>query len=364
MMNKIKILHVLPSLASCNGVANFVYNFVSNMDLSKFEVSVIVHDDSTTPYAKELIKKKIKIYSLPNIKFFNGSIKKIKEFYSREKFDIIHCHSTNLAAFHFMYPKNVVKILHSHSISLSESILKYPRNTILKYMALYNSDNFLACSKEAGNYLFGNKEFIIVNNAIDKNKYLFSPDMRKLMRNKYSLKKEFVIGHVGRFSRIKNHKFLVDVFVKFNKKHNAKLMMVGNGELKDNVKNYCIDKGIIDDVIFIDETDKCQDYYQMMDCFLLPSLSEGLGMVLIEAQYNGIECIASKGVIPKEVVISKSIRFCDLNNINSWVLKLKELYTDKVRKVNSVTSDDYDISKEVLKLEDIYIKLGDKYEKD
>ena len=223
----------------------------------------------------------------------------------------------------------------------------------------------MCCSELAGRWLFGNKEYdkgnvYLLNNAIDLDKFKYDEKIRKQKRKELNINDStLVIGHIGRFVTVKNHSFLIDVFNDLHKQNNNSiLLLAGQGSLMDEMKKKSSKLGLKDSVIFLGQRTDVNELYQAMDVFVLPSLYEGLGMVLIEAQCAGLPCIASTEV-PEIVKISNNIIFEKLSeNAFQWSKDILELANNKrIDCSNNVQKFNYDIKKETLKLENEYFKL-------
>ena len=162
----------------------------------------------------------------------------------------------------------------------------------------------------------------------DPGRFKFSEISRKEIRAKYGIKDDdFVIGHVGRFYPQKNHIFLIDVFSEVHKqKPNAKLLLLGDGPLQEKVQKKVGALELTDSVLFAGLQKEPAPFYSAMDVFCFPSLWEGLGIVLLEAQYNGLPCVVSD-VVPKEAEISNGINRMNLNtSVQEWAKALISLY--------------------------------------
>jgi glycosyltransferase EpsF len=162
---------------------------------------------------------------------------------------------------------------------------------------------------------------------------------------------------VGRFCYQKNQEFLVDIFSEVHKiKPNAMLMLIGEGETVDMIRNKVSELGLSDSVKFMGSSTEVYNLYQAMDVFVLPSRYEGLGMVAVEAQAMGIPTIVSTEV-PKEVCVTDGIEFMNLDDsAKMWAEKivgidLNKLITDVCLK------EKYDITEQADKLRKYYEKL-------
>ena len=158
----------------------------------------------------------------------------------------------------------------------------------------------------------------ILPNAIEPERFKFSEVFRKEIRKRYGINDDdFVIGHVGRFYPQKNHDFLIDIFHEIRKQQpNAKLLLLGDGPLQDKIRQKINSLGITGSVIFAGLQKDPSPFYSAMDVFAFPSLWEGLGIVLLEAQYNGLPCVVSEAV-PKEVTISNLLTYSSFD-VDEW----------------------------------------------
>ena len=194
---------------------------------------------------------------------------------------------------------------------------------------------------------------IILPNAIDPERFKFNERARQEIRSRYGIAEDdFVIGHVGRFYPQKNHEFLIDVFNEVHKqKSNAKLLLLGDGPLQEQIRQKTKSLGLVESVIFVGLQKDPAPFYSAMDVFVFPSLWEGLGIVLLEAQYNGLPCIVS-GAIPDEAAISNS--FCLLNDFssNKWCACI--LKFDFGSRNCAVQSSKYDINVSFNQLKEMY----------
>ena len=156
------------------------------------------------------------------------------------------------------------------------------KNILRPFSKVY-ANKFFACTKHAGEWLFGKKiierkELNVINNAIDLKKFEFNEKIREDLRKEFGIKKDtIVIGHIGRFMKQKNHDFLIDVFNELIKKdENSILILIGQGPLLNDMKQKVRDLKIEDKVKFIGQVTDVEKYYNIMDVFLFPSIYEGL----------------------------------------------------------------------------------------
>ena len=169
----------------------------------------------------------------------------------------------------------------------------------------YTTDR-LACSRLAGEFMYAGADFTVVKNAIDLDRFAYSPETRRRMREQLGFGDKLVVGHIGRMSMQKNPRYLLETFraVK-DLEPESVLCYVGDGPMEGEIRQHAEELGILPDIVFTGQVPNPQDYLCAFDCFLLPSLFEGLGFVVIESACSGLVCFASD-VIPEEA------RVCDL----------------------------------------------------
>ena len=166
----------------------------------------------------------------------------------------------------------------------------------------------LAVSSKAGKALYGSYPYEVIKNGIDCKKFSFNAEQRAAGRERLNLKDKFVIGNISRFSKEKNQMFLLDIFSSiYNRNKSAVLLFAGSGKTEQTVKDKVKEKGLEDSVLFLGEQADCSYLYQVMDCFVFPSKTEGFGIVAIEAQSSGLYCFVSDGV-PDEAVICNTAK--------------------------------------------------------
>ena len=160
--------------------------------------------------------------------------------------------------------------------------------------------------KDKANKLFKINTTRVLYNGIDIE--LYKNLNRRLHREQYGISDDcFVLGHVGRFNKIKNHKKIIEVFKEVIRlKPLSKLMLVGDGEEMTQIKQLVNSLSLVNDVIFIGTSNEIPKMLSMMDCFIFPSLFEGLGIVLLEAQAAGLRCVVSD-TVPKETTVTDNV---------------------------------------------------------
>lgn len=220
----------------------------------------------------------------------------------------------------------------------------------------YYVTDFLACSDLAGKWLFHTEKFTVIPNAVPFKKFAFSSEMRETIRRTYNIKdSEIVFGFCGRLVEQKNPEFLIDVFeCLIQKRSNSKLLIVGDGQLREQIEKKIKTCCLSDKVIITGMVPNVEDYMQAMDCFLLPSRYEGFGIVLLEAQAAGLPCFASKGVVPKETDLTGNVCFIELESgAEKWADKILETPLKRYDSMNELIQSDYTVEKSAQKLMNI-----------
>lgn len=328
-MKKTKVLMVLVS-TNVGGAEMFVLNLLKNMDLTRFQVDIVISiKENENGIANELKALGSHIYMLPFFKVYNyvRYRKAWKAFLSNHHYDIVHGHATNSAAVYLRMAKKMgcVTIAHCHSAG-------YRGNWIEKRLKKYFSkkvggvaDYWFACSNKAAEHLFGRnfsayKKYYIIPNAINIDKYLYDESIVNRVRQALGIGKDsFVCGHVGSFTPPKNHMYLLDIFYEVTIRiPNAYLLCCGEGEMMPQFKEKAKQMGIEDKLILPGVVKNVNEYLMAMDVLIFPSFFEGLPISVIESEATGLPIVMSD-VITREVDLLDSVKRCSLNdNPTKW----------------------------------------------
>ena len=357
----IRVLHIVTYMARA-GLETLIMNYYRNIDREKLQFDFLVHRDFRADYDDEIERLGGKIYRLPRLNPFDRSyLNKLDNFFAEHKeYKIVHSHLDCMAGIPLKYAKKngvPVRIAHSHSSNQTKDF-KYLLKLIYKHkIGVYSTDLF-ACSKKAGEWMFCGSPFTIFNNSIDASKYIFNIEKRQVVRKNLEINKSAVVlGHVGRFSSVKNHNFLIDIFEEYHKTNsNSYLLLVGTGELEQEIKEKVISLNLENKVIFAGVRADINELLQAMDIFCLPSLYEGLPVTIVEAQTAGLPCLISNKV-PIECKKTDLVKQIPLNSgVDKWVKSIEDsLKIPRRNTYEEIKASGFDIVESAKKLEEFYI---------
>lgn len=354
----IRILQVV-NIMDRAGLENVLMNYYRNIDRTKVQFDFLTHRTEIGAYDAEIMEMGGRIYKAPRLypQNYPQYFRFMKKFFQEhQEYKIVHSHIDAMSYLPLLAAKHAdipIRIAHSHSTNV-EKDFKYILKQFFRHNINFVSTHCAACSNDAGRFLFGKRDCIVIPNALDINKFKFNAAIRENKRNEMNINDAYVIGHVGRFTYPKNHKFLLDVFEKIaTRDKQAVLLLIGAGELLEKIKLEIENKKISNRVVILSNRDDVHELYQAMDMFAFPSLYEGLGLAAVEAQISGLPCIVSE-CVPKEAKISENIEFLNLN-VDDWVEMIMQKRNESIR--NEIYSEKYDIVKSAEKLEEFYEKL-------
>ncbi|MBR3249977.1 MAG: glycosyltransferase family 1 protein [Clostridia bacterium] len=374
MNEPIKVLYFVDRMLR-GGIQSLVIDWVSRFDKDKIHVDFLLLDDGKKYELEDTLKKiGCNVYKLSGI-WVKNPIDFIREAKALDKFfkehhdyKVVHMHSSSKNYMVLKYAKKYgipVRIAHSHNIDFqTKNNIKKMYGKILKRKLLKYSTDYFACAEIAGEWLFGKKnvkngKVKIIHNAVDYNKFEFNQNIRDKIRKEFNINQnEKLYGNVGRFSNQKNHIFLIDIFYEIHQlDKNTKLILVGEGEKKEEIKNKVKSLNLTKYVIFAGFRKDVNSIMQAMDVFLLPSLYEGLPVVGIEAQAAGLPVFTSKDVVTNELKIVENVEFISLEkSAKEWAEII--MNRDLIRKntKNQLNKAGYFIENSVNELTNYYLK--------
>lgn len=366
----IRVLHVIGKM-DIGGAETLLMNIYRNIDRNKIQFDFMVHTAEESFYDKEIRKMGGKIYRTSRFNIFN--LRTYIQFWNNffpehPEYRIVHGHINSSAAVYLSLAKKYhrIAVVHSHATKSTEKNLRTLAFRLCSYPVRYIADYYFGCSVQAGIDRFGMKVadsryFCVLKNGIESRKYSYDVSKRLKVRVELGISEnQIVVGHVGRFTAAKNHKFLIDLFSVFNRKYpNSVLCLIGQGELEDTLRNQVQTLKIEDKVLFLGTTDRVNDYLQAMDVFVFPSLFEGLGIALIEAQAAGLHCVVSQNI--QEEADIKAGLITKLNLSDSWEKWADQIYLaacdDRFDTQRHIEQTGFDISSSVRQLTEFYMSV-------
>lgn len=353
-----KIAYVTKEL-SINGISEVIFNYCRNLSKEKYSITIFSGPPIDRKYLEEAKNLGVTIIETPPKRGKNPFkyYKFLKKKLIHKDYDIVHIHGSSatitLELIIAKINKIKIKVAHSHNTKCDKLFI----HRLLKPILKYNCDYMLACGNEAGKWMFEKRKFEVVNNGIDFNKYKFNLEVRKRIRESLNIGENFVLGHIGTFNAQKNQSFLIELMNHLKEYKEIKLILIGDGPLYTEVNKKIIENGLENNIILLGNKKDAYKYYNAMDYFLLPSLFEGLPLVLVEAQVNGIDCLVSDN-ISIEANITKKIEFQSIDNIEIWKDIILKKYKDKIERKNVNIWDDkikmYDVTNVIGQIEKIY----------
>ncbi len=321
----VKILQVLGTL-NCGGAETIVVNWLRVLDRSEFHFDFLVYGSEKGYYEEVVESLGAHVIHIPepslNYLAFYRNVFKIMQ---AKKYDAVHVHTLYNGGFALRAAKKCgikVRISHSHTTQNRETEATNPilqiYERIMKSWILKYSTHYVACGLQAGNFLYGDTFFsakgTVLYNGIVPELFHYDPRIRDEQRKTLQIgSDDLVIGHVGRFTKVKNHSFLIDILASLIEiRPNCKLLLIGDGPLRRKIEEKSKELGVRDKVIFTGVCSNIVPYLHTMDVVVFPSLFEGIPMALIEAQSNGLPCLISD-TISNEIKILKSSELISLN---------------------------------------------------
>ncbi len=361
----IKVLEVCQRMEAA-GVQSFLMNMYRNMDREKVQMDFLVHYKEDQFFDDEIMKLGGKVYKLSvreDYNLFKYFYELYKFYKTHPEYKIVHGHMDTLGFFYLGIAKICgvpVRIAHSHN-SFIQTGIKRPFRMLMIKLYSKPANKLAACSKNAGEFMFGNSKFEVINNAIDTKKYKFNNELRLKKRKEIGFSdNDIVVGNVGRFHKSKNQIFLIDVLNELKKINKSyKLLLVGSGEKESEIKKKIKEFNLESDVTILSNRRDVDELYQAMDGFIMPSFYEGLPVTGIEAQASGLPCFFSD-TVTKAVNITNNSYFMSLkSNEKKWAQDINERIENFERKDVSelVKRNGYDAMIEAKKLEQRYLDL-------
>ncbi len=353
-----KIMHVMYQV-NIGGIESIVMNIFREMH-QRAEFVFLVYKQDKFDYEDEIERLGGKIIRISQPRA-NNRIKHIKELLSvlkTEKPDVVHCHTYYDSASVLYAAKKAgvrERIAHSHTTE-SFNMFRNMIHSVMRKSINKNATKKIACSKEAGESLFGkNAEFEIVQNGISTDKFMFNEQKRMAIRKQLKIgENEVVIGHIGRFADVKNHKLMIEIADSLRKrKYSFQMLLIGDGDTHDDIAKMINEKKLCSKVKLLGNQMQANSFLSAFDVFLLPSKYEGLSIALIEAEINGLPSVISEAVPPEAIINDNILRASIYESPDTWANLIIKISKQRRRpSYNGIKK--YSLERLIEKMERIY----------
>ena len=368
LKRKKKILVVNTNETGKNGVTNVIYNYLQAMTLHDMQIDVIAINSPERQYFDIINKLGGELFvverSSKKVLTYWNSLRKIIR---KGCYDAVHIHGNShtvvvelSAAWLAGCP---IRIVHSHNTQCEHAFIHRVMTPLFNRLVTHG----LACGNAAGRWMFGKKSFCVINNGVDTKKFAYDETKREMIRAKYNWSSScIVLGHVGYFYEVKNHRLIVKVFRElFDNNPNYRWLLIGDGPLRQSISDALKNDGLLSYSVLTGNINNVEDYVNAMDVVLMPSIFEGLPLTLIEQQANGLQCVVSEN-ITREVDKTGNVKFLSLEQpLQDWVNSVQSCGGNRnersINAVRDIKERGYDVCVEAEKLCDYYTRIiGDK----
>lgn len=375
MSEAIRVLNVV-GLMSPGGIETLIMNIYRNIDRNKVQFDFLTHKGIDGVFDEEIKSMGGRIYKMPCLrngdKTYYGNafryVNALKHFFKEhQEYHVIHGHMTNTAALYMPIAKKYGQVTccvaHSHLTEARPGLSGTVTDLLHKPLPKIATDYF-ACSEMAAHWIFPNEairsgKVKIIKNGVDPKKFYYDPLLAVEVKKELGFDDKLVIGNVARFKTEKNHTFQIDIMNELVKKvPNTVLMLVGEGELENEIERKVHTLGLDSYVKFMGLRSDVSRLMNAMDLFLLPSLYEGLPVVGIEAQAAGLPVITSTAVT-SEMDITGNVDFLELRKgAENWADVIAKKLSSFQRKdmYSYIKENGYDITETSKWMEDFYMR--------
>lgn len=342
----------------------FIMNVYRHIDRSVLQFDFLYHYNRPSFYDDEIVALGGRIYRL-SVRQDNNFLRYARAlnafFAAHPEYGVIHGHYSGFGLWYNHYAKKhgvAVRIGHSHNTTAEKS-LAGAADALLSAFFRYGVTHRLACGQAAGRALYGRRPFTVYPNGIELDRFAFSEEKRRAERARLGLREAAVYGHIGRFTQQKNHSFLLDVFAELSRRQpSARLLLAGAGPLEAEARAKAGALGLAEKVLFAGLQKDTPALYCAMDCFLLPSLFEGLPVVLVEAQANGLPCFVSDTVSP-EAALGTGLQFMPLGaGAAAWAECILAAPLERRDNRAALAAAGYDVADTARRLQALYLELA------
>ncbi len=325
-----KALILLPYLKNGDGTAVALMNYYQELIEHGWRIDFLVLKIFECEWLNKVKADGNNIYELPKENKYSYKVsRKIRSIIKEGKYDIVHVNMPGHVGFETLKMARQYgigkRIFHAHNPRNNLNLKTVISTKVYDYLLQREATELVACSKSAGNSRFGNKDFQVLKNVIDTDRFVYRLEDRRYIREKLHIEKKVVVGVVGRFAAQKNPEFLLECFAEYNKLNKESVLLwIGDGELQEKIQDRAKNMGLKGACLFVGRKNNIEKWYSAMDLFLLPSKFEGMGIVFLEAQCTGLPCFGSTNV-PIETEVTELMHRISLKQeANYWATAMKK----------------------------------------
>ena len=367
-VSELRVLHVIGAM-DLAGAETMIMNLYRNVDRDIVQFDFLVHADRPCAYDAEIEElggriHRIELFRGSNLLSYRSACKEALAVLAQDH-PVVHGHIGAPAAIYLSEAKRqgCFAIAHSHNTNGPLSLEELSFQTA-SFPTRFIADYFFACSRQAGIDRYGKHvvegdNFAVIPNGIDARAFTFSQERRAAARAQLGLTDELVVGHVGRFEAAKNHSFLLNAFAALHQKRpDAKLALVGSGSLLEQSKAQAGHLGISDAVLFLGNRTDMGDVLATFDVYAFPSIVEGFGVALLEAQAAGLPCLVSEAIQDEAIVTPSVSRVTLASGAEAWAKELLRLSQEPIRRQNgfrAVQAHGFDVHETAQQLQQFYL---------
>lgn len=326
-----KALILLPYLKNGDGTAVALMNYYQELIEHGWRIDFLVLKIFECEWLNKVKADGNNIYELPKENKYSYKVsRKIRSIIKEGKYDIVHVNMPGHVGFETLKMARQYgigkRIFHAHNPRNNLNLKTVISTKVYDYLLQREATELVACSKSAGNSRFGNKDFQVLKNVIDTDRFVYRLEDRRYIREKLHIEKKVVVGVVGRFAAQKNPEFLLECFAEYNKLNKESVLLwIGDGELQEKIQDRAKNMGLKGACLFVGRKNNIEKWYSAIDLFLLPSKFEGMGIVFLEAQCTGLPCFGSTNV-PIETEVTELMHRISLKQeANYWATAMKKV---------------------------------------
>lgn len=357
---------------SRGGAENALMNYYRCIDRRQVQFDFLLTDQAKCDFEDEILSLGGRIYRVPPLSMKNPFryIRGVNRFFKdHPEYRVAHSHTSSKSVLPLAIARFrgvPVRISHSHNSKSENGIRGHIRNALMPLLK-FTANIYYSCGEQAAVWLYGEHmastgKVTIIRNVIDASKFRFNANIRDAIRMKLGIAdNEFVIGHVARFNRQKNHKFSVDILKELlSQNPGTILLLVGDGILRDDIIAHAKSLGVESKIRMVGVVPDVYNYEQAMDVFILPSFYEGLPLSIIEAQVSGLPCFTTKGTVSTECSVTDLVNYITLEaGAKAWadaIIKTRGI--DRIDRFDQIKAAGYDADSAAVTLQDLYLKLS------